>query len=56
MKLRELKEKIAKIKDDDIDVVLEREHRLCHVSFAKRMTYNKRDNKYTSYIFLIVGK
>ena len=54
MKLKELKEKIAKIKDDDLDVVVECNRELHDVLFVKRANYNKRDGKRTARYFLIM--
>ena len=58
MKLRELKEKIDKIKDSDLDndVVIECGHERRHIRFARNINYNKRDSKFTSRIFTICAE
>jgi len=55
MKLRELKERIDKAKESDLDndVVFECGHDQHRVKFAKNINYNKRDQRFTPRIFLV---
>lgn len=56
MKLRELKEKVDKAKESDLDndVVIGVENKRRHIKYAKNINYNKRDANFTPRIFEIV--
>lgn len=58
MKLRELKDKIDKVKESDLDndVMVEVGNEKYHVFIAKSTNYNKRDGKFTPRIFEIFCK